>query len=83
MSNRSDSESKRPADVGICPQCRSNEWQLVEQVQQWHRGSYVPGSGFVFDGNHEWDQVSAEGEPLFLECRACLSRFEVPEYSWA
>lgn len=68
---------------GTCSSCGSTEWQLVEQVQQWHRGSFELGRGFVFEGNHEWDRVSAEGDPLFLECRVCLSRFEVPEYSWA
>jgi hypothetical protein len=70
-----------PAD-GNCPNCRANEWQFVEQVQQWHHGRFVPGEGFVFEGNHEWDQVSDEGDPLFLECRSCLASFELPALTW-
>lgn len=74
----------RPAPTdGICPNCGANEWQLVEQVQQWHHGRHVHGKGFVFDGNHDWDQVSDDGEALFLECRSCLTSFEVPEHHWA
>jgi len=71
-----------PSD-GNCPRCGANKWQLVEQVQQWHRGHFVPGKGFVFAGNHEWDQVSDDGDPLFLECHSCLAAFEIPEYNWA
>lgn len=67
---------------GVCPQCGANEWQLVEQVQQWHTGRFVPGKGFVFEGNHDWDRVSVEGDPLLLECHACHAKFQVPEYDW-
>lgn len=63
--------------------CGANEWQLVEQIQQWHHGRFVPGNGYLFEGNHEWDQVSDEGDYLSLECRSCLSSFEVPKYEWA
>lgn len=73
----------RPAPTdGICLKCGANKWHLVEQVQQCHHGRFIPGSGFVFEGNHALDQVSDEGDPLFLECRSCLTSFEVPEYSW-
>jgi len=72
---------RAPSD-GKCLNCGGNDWQLVEQVQQWHRGRFVPDKGFVFEGNHEWNQVSGEGYPLFLECRSCLSTFEVPEHHW-
>jgi hypothetical protein len=73
----------RPSPVnGICRKCGANEWQIVEQTQQWHHGRFVPGTGFLFKGNHEWDQVSDEGDPLYLECRACLAQYEVPEYTW-
>lgn len=70
-----------PAD-GVCPSCGANDWQLVEQVQQWHHGRFIPGKGFMFEGNHAWDQVSDEGEPLFVECRSCLAAFDVPLHEW-
>jgi hypothetical protein len=54
----------------------------VEQVQQWHRGTFIPGEGFAFEGNHEWDQVADQGHPLFLECRSCLAAFDVPLHEW-
>lgn len=79
----STSGSLRPAPQnGICSICGANEWQLVEQVQQWHHRAFDPGDGYVFEGNHEWDQVSVEGDPLFLECRSCLTTFQVPKYEW-
>lgn len=72
-----------PAD-GSCPSCGvENDWQLVEQVQQWHRGRFVDGEGFIFEGNSEWDNVSDDGLPLHLECRSCLTAFHIPEYDWA
>jgi hypothetical protein len=73
---------RAPSD-GRCPKCGANEWQLVEQVQQWHLGRFAPGKGFVFEGNHEWDHVSDEGDVLFLECRDCLAVFAAPEFEWS
>lgn len=70
-----------PTD-GKCSKCGANEWQLVEEVQQWHHGTFIEGRGFVFEGNHAWDWVSDEGEVLFLECRSCLAQYEVSEYIW-
>lgn len=79
-----DGAATRPMSAdGLCADCGANDWQLVEEVQQWHRGAFVSGSGFVFEGNHEWDQISAEGSAAFVECRVCMSKFSVPDYSWA
>lgn len=44
---------------------------------------YITGKGFVFEGNHEWDQVGEEGHPVFLECRSCFVGYEVPSFQWA
>jgi len=76
-------ELRRAPSDGKCPKCGANEWQLVEQMQQWHLGRFVLGKGFVFEGNHEWAQVSEEGDPLLLECRSCFTPYGIPEFDWA
>jgi hypothetical protein len=74
----------RPAPKdGTCPQCGAlDDWQLVERVQQWHRGRFVTGEGFIFEGNDSWSNVAEDGEILHLECRSCITAFEVPDYDW-
>jgi hypothetical protein len=41
--------ARAPSD-GKPPKFGKNEWQLVEQVQQWHHGAFILGKGFLFDG---------------------------------
>lgn len=71
-----------PAD-GVCTNCGAEAWQLVERVEQWHRGTFHAEDGeWSFLGNSSWDNVSDDGETLRLECRNCFTKYQVPDYDW-